>query len=86
MTGARINKGKNAYAIEDMRDACEILETSIRTGQDGRKKWRLTAGRLDRSTRQARGLVTIALPRGDGTRERVTQRKLAALAYVRPAL
>eukprot|EP00959_Pyramimonas_sp_CCMP1952_P002825 58428-Pyramimonas_sp.AAC.1 len=64
-----------------MRDACETLETSIRTGQAGRKKWWLNEGRLDRRTRQARGLVTIVLPRGGGTREKVTQRKLAALAH-----
>eukprot|EP00959_Pyramimonas_sp_CCMP1952_P387429 8119262-Pyramimonas_sp.AAC.1 len=67
-----------------MRDACEILETSIRTGQAGRKWW-LNAGRPDRNARQARGLVTIARPRGDGTRERATQRKLAVLASVEPA-
>eukprot|EP00959_Pyramimonas_sp_CCMP1952_P136883 2864137-Pyramimonas_sp.AAC.1 len=56
MTCARINKGKKAYTIEDMRDACEILDHSVRTGQAGRRKWWLNAGRLDRGTRQARGL------------------------------
>eukprot|EP00959_Pyramimonas_sp_CCMP1952_P073213 1530530-Pyramimonas_sp.AAC.1 len=63
-----------------MRDACTIIDTSIRTGQAGRKKWWFNEGRLDRQTRRARGLVAIALPRRDGTREKATQRKLAAIA------
>eukprot|EP00959_Pyramimonas_sp_CCMP1952_P094302 1972559-Pyramimonas_sp.AAC.1 len=63
-----------------MRDAWDILDVSIRTGQAGRKTWWLNEGRLDRQTRQARGFITISLPRGDGTRETFTQRKLAAVA------
>eukprot|EP00959_Pyramimonas_sp_CCMP1952_P214317 4484429-Pyramimonas_sp.AAC.1 len=86
MTAARVKKGEKAYTIEDMRDACDIHDHSIRTGQAGRKKWWFNTGRLDRGTRQERGFITIALPRGDGTREKVAQRKLAVLASIEPAM
>eukprot|EP00959_Pyramimonas_sp_CCMP1952_P147766 3092439-Pyramimonas_sp.AAC.1 len=39
MTAARVNRGDEAYTIEDMRGACDIHDISVRTGQAGRKKW-----------------------------------------------
>eukprot|EP00959_Pyramimonas_sp_CCMP1952_P426729 8937504-Pyramimonas_sp.AAC.1 len=86
MTAARADTGQKAFTVEDMRDARDIYDHSVRQGFAGRKKWRLNTGRLDRGTRQERGLITIALPRGDGTCEEVTQRKLAVLASIDPAL
>eukprot|EP00959_Pyramimonas_sp_CCMP1952_P277953 5810031-Pyramimonas_sp.AAC.1 len=38
MTAARVNKGEKAYTIEDMHDACDIRDHSVRTGKAGRKK------------------------------------------------
>eukprot|EP00959_Pyramimonas_sp_CCMP1952_P149375 3125640-Pyramimonas_sp.AAC.1 len=86
MTAARVETGKNAWIIEDMRDACDIHARSVELGHAGRRNWWLNEGRMDGGTRQERGLITIALPRGDGTCEKVTQRKLAKLASVEPAM
>eukprot|EP00959_Pyramimonas_sp_CCMP1952_P438926 9189199-Pyramimonas_sp.AAC.1 len=86
MTAARAETGKKAFTVEDVRDACDIHDRSVRRGFAGRRKRWLNAGRLDRGTRQERGLITIALPRGGGTCEKVTQRKLAALASIEPAM
>eukprot|EP00959_Pyramimonas_sp_CCMP1952_P111280 2327916-Pyramimonas_sp.AAC.1 len=33
MTAARVSKGEKAYTIGDMRDACDIHDHSVRTGQ-----------------------------------------------------
>eukprot|EP00959_Pyramimonas_sp_CCMP1952_P294886 6167386-Pyramimonas_sp.AAC.1 len=68
-----------------MRDACDIYDRSVRRGFAGRRNWWLNDGGLDRGTRQERGLDAIALPRGGGACEKVTQRKLAHLASVEPA-
>eukprot|EP00959_Pyramimonas_sp_CCMP1952_P065557 1368550-Pyramimonas_sp.AAC.1 len=86
MTGAREATGHIPWTIEDMRDACDIYDRSVRLGLAGRKNWWLNEGRMDRGTRQERGLVTIASPRGDGTCEKISQRKLARLTSVGPAV
>eukprot|EP00959_Pyramimonas_sp_CCMP1952_P404566 8478981-Pyramimonas_sp.AAC.1 len=86
MTGAREASGHDPWTIEDMRDACDIHARSVLLGLAGRRNWWLNGGRMDRGTRQERGLVTIALPRGGGTCEKITQRKLARLASVGPAM
>eukprot|EP00959_Pyramimonas_sp_CCMP1952_P367046 7687794-Pyramimonas_sp.AAC.1 len=67
MTAARAGIGKKAWTIEDMRDACDIYDHSVRLGFAGRRNWWLNDGRLDRGTAQERGLVTISLPRGGCT-------------------
>eukprot|EP00959_Pyramimonas_sp_CCMP1952_P169299 3536739-Pyramimonas_sp.AAC.1 len=69
-----------------MRDACDIHDHSVRLGFAGRRNWWLNTGRFDGGTRQERGLITIALPRGGGTCEKATQRKLAKLASIEPAM
>eukprot|EP00959_Pyramimonas_sp_CCMP1952_P442681 9267234-Pyramimonas_sp.AAC.1 len=38
LTAARVNRGEKACTIEDMRDACDNHDHSVRTGQAGRKK------------------------------------------------
>eukprot|EP00959_Pyramimonas_sp_CCMP1952_P103237 2159205-Pyramimonas_sp.AAC.1 len=70
MTAARTETGKKAFTIEDMRDACDIHDHSVRLGFAGRRNWWLNTGRLDRGTRQERGLIAIALPRGGGACEK----------------
>eukprot|EP00959_Pyramimonas_sp_CCMP1952_P066039 1378940-Pyramimonas_sp.AAC.1 len=69
-----------------MHTACGIHARSQALGFPGRKNWRLNEGRMDRGARQERGLVTIAVPRGDGTYDKTTQRKLARFASVGPAM
>eukprot|EP00959_Pyramimonas_sp_CCMP1952_P442196 9257367-Pyramimonas_sp.AAC.1 len=64
MTGAREAAGHVPWTIEDMRDACDIHARSVSLGLAGRKNWWLNEGRMDRGTRQQRGLVTIAFPAG----------------------
>eukprot|EP00959_Pyramimonas_sp_CCMP1952_P084489 1767241-Pyramimonas_sp.AAC.1 len=54
MTAARTETGKKAWTIEDMRDACDIHDHSVRIGFAGRRNWWLNSGRLDRGTRQER--------------------------------
>eukprot|EP00959_Pyramimonas_sp_CCMP1952_P154617 3234666-Pyramimonas_sp.AAC.1 len=52
MTAARVETGKNAWTIEDMRDACDIHARSVELGHAGRRNWWLNEGRMDRGTRQ----------------------------------
>eukprot|EP00959_Pyramimonas_sp_CCMP1952_P094238 1971408-Pyramimonas_sp.AAC.1 len=37
MTAARVETGKQAWAIDDMRDACDIYAQSVRLGFAGRR-------------------------------------------------
>eukprot|EP00959_Pyramimonas_sp_CCMP1952_P336347 7043055-Pyramimonas_sp.AAC.1 len=86
MTGAREAVGQVPWTVEDMWEACSIHYRSQTLGLAGRNNLWLNEGRKDRSTRQGRGLVTIAVPRGDGTYDRTTRRNLATVASVGPAL